>query len=568
MNSSQNKHRRLFSRLYLRILAINITPVLVLVLGIFYLGSYQNGLIQTELEALERQASLYAGAIAEMSRAANVSMGRNVFRSLGSTGRIIREDIPNRVARGMLRRIGETTDVRIRLFNSAGQIIGDTDRLEGPGGVVMMTPLDDMNDKRSFSEMMDVWLAKTLRWLPSSRLIDVYPALSGPKEGVMVFPNVDPAMEGVVSSNAWWKSDLKEEMLLSAAAPVQNLKQVMGVVYVTKEGTHIHDSINQAKLQILRIFSGVFVLTLVLSAYLTTRIASPLKRLSAAAERVQRTQGTGSGALPDLSKRKDEIGDLSLALRAMTEALEKRLDSIERFAADVAHELKNPLTSLRSAVETASIVKNKEDRDRLMQVILHDVQRLDRLISDISNASRLDAELSREQMGVVDMRSLLQNLVDSVRTPLRRVAVRKGDTDGQEQDSVVLELKEGEDYTVTGIEGRLGQVFRNLINNALSFTDPDKPVEVDAVRLSTKEIAFRVSDKGPGIPETKLNSVFDRFYTERPQEEAFGQHSGLGLSISKQIVEAHGGRIYAENIVNDQGQKTGARFTVILKSVE
>jgi two-component system sensor histidine kinase ChvG len=237
----------------------------------------------------------------------------------------------------------------------------------------------------------------------------------------------------------------------------------------------------------------------------------------------------------------------------MTQALWDRMDSIEHFAADVAHEIKNPLTSLRSAVETVARVKTPQDRDRLMEIILHDVQRLDRLISDISNASRLDAELSRDEMGRVDLRHLLESLATFQRPLLQ----------GSENGAVALKLPAGE-IVVRGNEGRLGQVFENLITNALSFS-PNKAVVV-AVTLEKRLVIVSVEDEGPGIPESKLETIFERFYTERPKHEDYGQHSGLGLSIAKQIVNAHGGEIFAENRYDASRRVIGARFVVVLEA--
>jgi two-component system sensor histidine kinase ChvG len=235
------------------------------------------------------------------------------------------------------------------------------------------------------------------------------------------------------------------------------------------------------------------------------------------------------------------------------------MDSIERFAADVSHELKNPLTSLRSAVETAALVKKPEDREKLMQIILHDIRRLDRLISDISHASRIDAELSREERGEVDLVELLRQLVEAHREPLERA----GGGDGGADSTLRFEEPENGGWLVRGSGSRLAQVFENLIGNALSFSPPDQSVAV-RMRRDGENIVVTVSDHGPGIPENKLETIFERFYTERPAHESYGDHSGLGLSISRQIVTSHGGRVYAENIRGAGGEAAGARFTVIL----
>jgi two-component system, OmpR family, sensor histidine kinase ChvG len=277
-------------------------------------------------------------------------------------------------------------------------------------------------------------------------------------------------------------------------------------------------------------------------------------RLAAAAERIRRGYRPQTQQIPDFTGRGDEIGELSGVLREMTDALHQRMDAIERFAADVSHEIKNPLTSLRSAVETAARVRDPQQLQRLMAVIQEDVQRLDRLITDISNASRLDAELSRAEAEPVDLGRMLQALVDMYETTrLPNGPVLK------------VDVPEGAELHVSGVEDRLVQVMRNLIANAQSFSPPDGTILLKASRTNGF-VEVVVEDDGPGIPESKMNAIFDRFYTERPKGEKFGTHSGLGLSISKQIVEAHRGTIRAMNRYSEDGMKKllGARFIVRL----
>jgi two-component system sensor histidine kinase ChvG len=309
---------------------------------------------------------------------------------------------------------------------------------------------------------------------------------------------------------------------------------------------------------VFRVFLGALGITVMLSIYLSGLISRPLQRLAFAAEAVR--QGKGRYIeIPDMSHRNDEIGDLSLALRDMTYALFNRMDTIERFAADVAHEIKNPLTSLRSAVETVSRIKDEDNRKKLMDIIQHDVQRLDRLISDISSASRLDAELSRDEMGKVELGPLMYRLRDAYKKPLKRGA----DEHDGDDTKIALDMPEETGLTVKGNSDRLAQVFGNLLSNALSFSPEDGRVFV-RVSVQNDTIMVQVDDQGPGIPENKLQTIFERFYTERPQHEGYGNHSGLGLSISKQIVEAHSGQLWAENLRGDDGNIKGARFNVVL----
>jgi two-component system, OmpR family, sensor histidine kinase ChvG len=294
----------------------------------------------------------------------------------------------------------------------------------------------------------------------------------------------------------------------------------------------------------------------VLSMLLARTIAEPVSRLAASAEHVRR-RIRSRVEIPNFTHRRDEIGHLSGALRDMTNALYSRIEAIESFAADVAHELKNPLTSLRSAVETLPLAKNEHSRGRLLAVIQHDVKRLDRLISDISDASRLDADLQRQEVAPVDLPRLITTLVN-VATEVRR------------DDGIAVSVKfdggNPNDFIVPGHDSRLGQVVDNLIQNARSFSPEAGTVRVTCRRLRS-QVEITVEDEGPGVRPDALEKIFERFYTDRP-EQGFGQNSGLGLSISKQIVEAHGGRIWAENRLSVDGSKVlGARFVVRLPAM-
>jgi len=335
---------------------------------------------------------------------------------------------------------------------------------------------------------------------------------------------------------------------LSVALPVQRYYKVFGALSLSKDGTEIEAALRNVRSTILMVFAGALVVTVALSVYLAGAIARPLNKLALAAERVRRNVALDGVNIPDMTGRGDEIGDLSGMLREMTDALRLRMVGIERFAADVAHEIKNPLTSLRSAVETAARVKNPEQQQQLMAIIKEDVDRLDRLISDISDASRLDAELSRDETEPVDIASMLSML---------------SNLHGSSGPEVSLQTIGTGPFTVMGSEGRLVQVFRNLITNAQSFSPEGGSIRL-TVRRNDDQVEALVEDDGPGIPDGKLGAIFDRFYSERPSDEKFGTHSGLGLSISKQIIEGHGGEIHAENRTNGQQGISGARFTVTL----
>lgn len=532
----QKHAQRLISRLTFKIFAVNGVALIVLAFGLIYMGQYETNLIENEQKTLERQARIYAGAIAE----ASLVEGPMLMGGERGARILMYERLARFPARKMIRRLGQTTTSRIRLYDYDGKLMGDSDWLSGPVSVIEMGP---STHRGTFLQTpVKAVLDTVLDILPSSLQLKEYPTEGRSLTTGIVYEDVNTALRDNPSRSAWWMFDMdkNKQLLLSAAVPVKNTVGVVGAVYLTRDGTPIMTAIRQMQRDILLLFILSLAVTFVLSLYLSGAIARPLRKLSNAAGRVQKDFGRGA-TIPDLSKRNDEIGDLSVSLKSMTDALAARLDSIEHFAADVAHELKNPLTSLRSAVETVRIVKNDEDRQRLMDVILHDVERLDRLITDISKSSRLDAELSREDTNIIDVKTIIIDMAHHY--------------------NVDVNLPNGK-IMVQGVESRLGQVFDNLLSNAKSFSDS---VMVNAEQQG-RQWHFTVEDKGPGIPEGKLETIFTRFYTERPSAEKFGEHSGLGLAICKQIIDAHGGQIYAENILDGNGQTNGARFTIILNA--
>jgi two-component system sensor histidine kinase ChvG len=336
---------------------------------------------------------------------------------------------------------------------------------------------------------------------------------------------------------------------------------VRGALLLSTQGGDIDQAVEAERLQIVKLFGILLVVMVLLSLLLAGTIAGPVRRLAESAERV-RHRIRGRVEIPDMTSRGDEIGHLSGALRDMTNALYRRIEAIESFAADVAHELKNPLTSLRSAVETMPLAKTPESRARLLSVIEHDVKRLDRLISDISDASRLDAELQRQETAPVDLVKLLNTVI-----------TMRNETRPADGANVTLAFEGGGPpaFVAPGHDSRLGQVVDNLIANACSFSPPSGSVRVTCRRLRS-EVEIVVDDDGPGIRPDAFDKIFERFYTDRPHQ-GFGQNSGLGLSISKQIIEAHGGRIWAENrsgvaaIAGEPPAVLGARFVVHLPAM-
>lgn len=516
-----------------RILALNVLALVTLVVGLLYLDRYRTSLIDAELDSLRVQAQIVAEAIGESAVTTNPSEGQDYLTAN---------------TRPLVRRLAEPANLRARLFAINGDLIADSRALTGPGGMVQIAELPPPDPEPTvFDRVVDAY-EWVVALFPSRQF---QPYRESAPQVATDYPEAVRALRGE-TGNAVRKA-ARGGLILSVAVPVSRYKQVLGAVMLSTDSRDIEESLRSVRLDILNVFAIVLIATVLMSLYLAGTIARPVRRLAAAAEHVGRGHGR-SVDIPDFSRRGDEIGDLSTALREMTDALWSRMDAIERFAADVAHEIKNPLSSLRSAVETASRIEDVAQQRKLMAIITDDVKRLDRLISDISDASRLDAELSRAESEPVDIAAMLAILVE-----IHQATVT---LDGVQLESRIDDAK---DLVVFGIEDRLVQVFRNLISNAISFSPPRGTILLRAWR-DGPWVNIAVEDQGPGVPEDKLEAIFDRFYTERPKGEKFGTHSGLGLSISKQIITAHNGRIWAENIHDESGAVMGARFTVALRA--
>jgi two-component system sensor histidine kinase ChvG len=526
--------QRIVSPLTRRILAVNVVPLLIAIGGLLYVGPYRDSLIDAELESLRSQGEMIAGAIGES--AIEITPAGGQFIDLEP-------------ARHIVRRLSAASRVRSRLFLNSGELVADSSRLLGGRWVVQVQDLPPPPESNWVADWLIDSIDLALGWLSYGEQLEPYREQSSQRAGD--YPEVQQAFTGELGRRV--RSGGASGYMLTVAIPVQRYRQVIGVLFLSKDGVEIEGSVRGIRLTVLAVFGGAIVITIMLSIYLAHTIAKPVLRLAAAAERVRRGYGAKTQQIPDFTESGDEIGDLSGVLRDMTDALQQRMDAIERFAADVSHEIKNPLTSLRSAVETAARVRDPTQQKRLMGVILEDVQRLDRLITDISNASRLDAELSRAEIELVDIGGMLQAHADT------HEATRRPGT-----PVILVDAPEGAALRVRGVEDRLVQVMRNLIANALSFSPPDGVIMLRAIR-SGDYVEIVIEDEGPGIPEAKVGAIFDRFYSERPKGEKFGTHSGLGLSISKQIVEAHRGTVWAENRYGGEPARVlGARFFVRL----
>jgi len=547
--------RRRFSPLTRRILFVNMLALAIPVAGLLYLDDYRNNLLDAEFAALKREGSVIAGALASATV-------EEVKEATGEEeDELPVETLAPEQVRMILSRLVDATHTRARVFDRDGMLIADTRNLYG-SGLIETEPLPPPQQISRGAALLNAVYDRVVGLFPRRK--DLPPYVETPAQVADDYEEVPRAQRGEVAT-ALRRID-RDYLMFGVGQPIQRFRQVLGVLYLTADSRDIERTIRELRFDILRVFAVALAITILMSLYLAGTIARPIRRLALAADRVRhgvggRGRGLGAAArslagLPDLSRRGDEIGDLSESLRDMTQALSRRLDAIERFAADVAHEIKNPLTSLKSAVETATRLKDPEQQRKLLAIVADDVMRIDRLLSDISSASRLDAELSRAEIEHVDVGRLLAAMIDLYET------TRATDGPRLAFDAGPAALRD-RGLVVPGLEGRLGQVFRNIIANAESFSPPGSTIRL-AARRAGSFAEITIDDEGPGIPEDTLERIFDRFYSERPKGEKFGTHSGLGLSISKQIVEAHGGTIRAENRHDAQGKVIGARFVVML----
>lgn len=553
-----------FSSLTRRIVLLNVAGLLALFIGILYLSQFRAGLIDARVRSLGVQAEIIAGAIAASATVETDSitidpeklLELQAGESYGPPDDFLSAlefpINPERVA-PVLRRLISPTNTRARIYDRDGVLLLDSRSLYGRGDVLRFDLPPPNAGKPGFIEKQ--WNS-IRKWLGRGDL-PLYIEL-GPDNG-KGYPEVAQALAGQKASVV--RINARGEVIVSVATPVQRFRAVRGALLLSTQGADIDQMVEAERLAIFKVFLVMAAVMIVLSILLAGTIAGPVRRLADGADRVRR-RIRSRVEIPDFTRRGDEIGHLSGTLRDMTNALYSRIEAIESFAADVAHELKNPLTSLRSAVETLPLAKTKESQDRLLAVIQHDVQRLDRLISDISDASRLDAELQRQEAEAVDLKELLTMLVE---------AANEVPHDGGARVALSFEAAGAGAFVVPGHDSRLAQIVDNLVQNARSFSPPGASVRITARRLKN-EVEIVVDDEGPGIRPDAFEKIFERFYTDRPHQ-GFGQNSGLGLSISKQIVEAHGGRLWAENRLGGPAHEgaepkvLGARFVVRLPAM-
>ncbi len=532
------RSKRRVSPLTFRILAVNLIALGFLAAGILYTDQYQVTMIQSRIDALIKDAEVMAGALGE-----------------AATATTVKSELRLKPAEQIIVRVVGVTSNRTRLFGLDGNLWLDSRDLAVDQSVII-----DLLPRHEGLGFFWDWLAdnmnRALDSLHRRQKLELYHEVKD--QIASHYPEVESALEGYTEYRIRQLSDGAE--IITVAVPVQRFRRVLGAVLLSADTRDIRSALRDTRRTFLNFFGVVLLLTLLLSLFLARTIVQPILLLAKSADRI--SAGTHTGAdIPDYSSRNDEVGDLSRSLKDMTMTLARQIDAVAAFAADVSHELKNPLTSLRSAVETLSLVRGDdvrtdEDKVKLLGIIKDDVGRLDRLITDISNVSRLDAEISRSKMTEVNLKTMLETLVDLYDSS------QNDKCPALHLEITHLKNKKNSDkaFTVCGLEGQLGQLFRNLIDNAISFSQPESNIWL-RLGQAKDTVQVVIEDEGQGIPEDRLEDIFDRFYTERPKDEAFGKHSGLGLSICKQIVEAHGGAIIAEN----RRKVKGARFIVQLR---
>jgi two-component system sensor histidine kinase ChvG len=561
--------RYVFTSLTQRIIFLNMAALFVLLVGIMFLNQFRDSLIEAREESLLTQGEIIAAAISarasidtdsitiDPERLLELQAGESTYPMESEVENLDFPINPEEVA-PVLRRLISPTRTRARIYDRDGIIILDSDRLYSSGQILRydLPPIS----KKEHGIFERYWLQfRHWFWQRDLPLYSETPDGNG-----TAYSEVVTALTGGPGSMT--RRTATGDTVVSVAVPVQRFRAVLGVLLLSTEAGDIDQIIAKERYAIMRTFAVAAGVSALLSILLASTIASPLRRLSDAAERV-RLGVKNREQIPDFSERRDEIGHLSSSLREMTQSLYARIDAIERFAADVSHELKNPLTSLRSAVETLPLVKNKQQHEKLLGIINHDVQRLDRLISDISDASRLDAELARDDAEIVELDTLLrgfQDTYDNIAANQRKKSPKLTlsiDTD-RTGKSAKTRTEKKSNWRVSGHQDRLSQVIVNLIENARSFVPPSGGIIDIGLTQSESLAVLTITDNGPGIPPENTERIFERFYTDRPSGEAFGQNSGLGLSITRQIVEAHGGQISADNV--EGIQSTGARITVTL----
>ena len=556
-----------FRSLWRRIIVINLLGLVFLIGGMFYLNGFRASLIDVKVKNLETQGKIIAAVIAASNTPDTL---RSNYQGFEDLDQLFPEDnnqhetqdsflsarflIDVRKISPILQRAIEPTNTRARIYEADGTNLLDSYDYIKKGQIIIPPPQLTKPNKRK--GLISEVIKKVQDYFKNTN-IPVYVDLG--KANGNGYIEVKTALTGIQTTIS--RVNEKGQTIVSVATPIKRGQSVLGALLISTKGVEIDNAVSSAREAITQVALIALIVVLISSMYLAGTIAGPMRSLSESAKNVKKSI-KARHQIPDLTHRPDEVGQLSGALREMTLALYKRIEAIESFAADVSHELKNPLTSLKSATETLSLAKDEETRNKLQAIIVNDVNRLNRLITDISNASRLDAELVRADRKPIDISELVKAIADIAKDIH---CDRNLDISVNVTDSKIG----GNAFIVNGHDGRLGQVFNNLLDNAISFSPKEGNIAINIKRLA-HSVEIKIDDQGPGIPADNLEKIFKRFYTDRPVGKTFGENSGLGLNISQQIVLAHRGRIWAENRYNgkDETKPVGASFTVRLPAAK
>lgn len=506
------------ARMMLTVLGINLIPLTVLIFCLALISDHRERLINNELELLYTRTRLYAQII--------------------STSDLLRDNQPIS-AQAAIALLDLPMEDYAVFFTTDGTALINTEN----------TPINPLKKDISFAKRLAGNFISSLMQLTQVDFnAPQYPQtdLENPKS----FPGVTESQRGLKNIAAWTIG--KEQLLFSSSVPVSSDDGTEGILSITHSAQTLTAQIAKLQEDIFRIFVSILTLSIAFSLYLVGTITNPLRRLAKSAESIRFGSRHGAQEIPDMSNRGDEIGELSIALNGMVEALWERMGTIESFAADVSHELKNPITSIKSALETLQKVKSEKDKKVLLKILEHDIDRLDRLITDISKSTRLDVELSQGSMERLNISNIMQDVHGIYQLQHH-----------YDQLDVPIEItdKTAGKYFILGRKEKLLQVFTNIVDNALSFSHKGDTVSI-LIHAISDQVTISVQDMGVGLPDKKLEKIFERFYSDRPKKEGAEHHSGLGLSIVKQIIKAHDGVIEAENLKNSDGEITGASFNI------
>tara|TARA_Y100000591_G_C21854202_1_gene713864 strand:+ start:5758 stop:7389 length:1632 start_codon:yes stop_codon:yes gene_type:complete len=523
-----------------RILLLNLLALILLLVGILYLNQFRQSLIEAKVDALETQSEIISATI---SASATSSKGTNLFvfdRNIADEDGFDQRVIKYRnytINKKLLERIiGQLIDpktLNAKIYDSNNKLIHESNQFFSDQKVAIF-PISEIENRSFF-------------WSAYNRIIGFF--------GLDSIRHLEYATDYNVVSNALDGSkyivvnkDQSGQAIIHVSVPIIKFKAIIGFLVLSTQSGTIDMIVYEERASIMKVFMIASIITIILSLILSNTIAKPMRELADAADEVRNNLNVRK-KIPDFTQRNDEIGNLSSALNNMTVTLLNRIDTIEKFSADVAHELRNPLTSLRSAIEAFPVIKNKNERSKLIEIIQEDIDRIDRLISDISESSKLDTALTMEEREITDIYEFLYELTTLQNSRYKTNPVRLN------QDEKGIKL-----YSVINRD-RLNQVFINLFDNARSFSNAGDNIDVN-LKADMDNILIEVSDLGGGVVGTKIDRIFDRFYTDRPQDVESKKHSGLGLAIVKQIVDSHEGEVSVENF--KLGKNKGTKFKIRL----